>query len=433
MVYDGRTDSANFLDLGVVELGATTGVDVLNLVASAGICASLDAAGAAIMVESCTADAGTLTAYADTVTLTGDSVTISATADGNINIPDGYSKQFVLTSGEDLVIEAVGAEPSFAVAAAGRYTIHTLVYDGRADSANFLDLGVVEFGATTGVDVLNLVASAGICASLDAAGAPIMVEENEVVCDASSGKMYSQKPVQCLSRGEATIAAKFYQQPHIPEGYQQLYVLTEAYSLTILQVSASPEFTVSHQGFYRIHSLVYSPETLDLSVVQFGKTTGFDVLNLIEANNICASLHVRGAINLVIGSKWFCYFFNKYRAHHWNKKSGKGPNDDDLAGYIDTYSSYDEFEASFINQNDEVRFYPNPVVDNLNVEIRLFDNEEMDYNVMDVRGRMIMSGSAEALKSGKFTLNTNQFAKGMYIVNFVSEFRTVTKKIIIEK
>ncbi|WP_235420537.1 hypothetical protein, partial [Jejuia pallidilutea] len=136
---------------------------------------SLDAAGAPIMVESCTADAGTLTADADTVTLTADSVTISATADGNINIPDGYSKLFVLTSGEDLVIEQVGAEPSFAVAAAGRYTIHTLVYDGRADSANFLDLGVVEFGATTGVDVLNLVASAGICASLDAAGAAIMV------------------------------------------------------------------------------------------------------------------------------------------------------------------------------------------------------------------------------------------------------------------
>ena len=383
--------------------------------------------------QPCTADAGTLHADADTVTLTGDSVTISATPEGNVVVPDGYSKIFVLTSGDNLVIEAVGADPSFPVTAAGKYTIHTLVYDGRSDSPNFLDLGVVSFGETTGVDVLNLVGSAGICASLDAAGAPVMVEEKEEVCDASSGNMYSQKPIQCLSRGEATIAAKFNQQPHIPEGYEQLYVLTEAYSLTILQVSTSPEFTVNHQGFYRIHSLVYNPETLDLSVVQLGKTTGFDVLHLVKENNICASLDVRGAINLVIGSKWFCYFFNKYRANHWNNKSGKGPNDDDLAGYINDYSSYEEFEASFINQNDEVRFYPNPVVNNLNVEIRLFDNEEMNYNIMDVRGRMIMSGSAEALKSGKFIINTNQFAKGMYVVNFVSEFRTITKKIIIEK
>lgn|GEM_PF-4124201 len=383
--------------------------------------------------QPCTADAGTLTADAGTVTLTGDSLTISATPDGNVVVPEGYSKLFVLTSGDDLVIEAVGAEPSFPVTAAGKYTIHTLVYDGREDSPNFLNLGVVTLGETTGGAVLGLVIDNGLCAALDVAGAPVMVEVEEEVCEASSGKMYSPKPIQCLNGGEATISAQFNQQPYIPEGYQQLYVLTEAYSLTILQVSETPEFTVDHRGFYRIHSFVYNPDTLDLSVVQFGKTTGFDVLGLIEANNICASLDVRGAISLVIGSRWFCYFFNKYRARNGNNNNGKGLNDDDLAGYINDFDNYDEFEASFVEQNDEVRFYPNPVVNNLNVEIRLFENEDMNYNIMDIRGRMIMSGSAEALKFGKFTLNTNQFAKGMYIVNFVSEFRTITKKIIIEK
>ncbi|SEQ11749.1 Por secretion system C-terminal sorting domain-containing protein [Hyunsoonleella jejuensis] len=432
LVYDGREDSPNFLNLGVVTLGETTGGAVLGLVIDNGLCAALDVAGAPVMVETCTADAGTLTADAGTVTLTGDSATISATPDGNVVVPEGYSKLFVLTSGDDLVIEAVGAEPSFPVTAAGKYTIHTLVYDGREDSPNFLNLGVVTLGETTGGAVLGLVIDNGLCAALDVAGAPVMVEVEEEVCEASSGKMYSPKPIQCLNGGEATISAQFNQQPYIPEGYQQLYVLTEAYSLTILQVSETPEFEVDHRGFYRIHSLVYNPGTLDLSIVQFGVTTGFDVLGLIEANNICASLDVRGAISLVIGSRWFCYFFNKYRARNGNN-NGKGLNDDDLAGYINAFDNYDEFEASFVEQNDEVRFYPNPVVNNLNVEIRLFENEDMNYNIMDVRGRMIMSGSAEALKFGKFTLNTNQFAKGMYIVNFVSEFRTITKKIIIEK
>jgi hypothetical protein len=167
--------------------------------------------------------------------------------------------------------------------------------------------------------------------------------------------------------------------------------------------------------------------------VQLGKTTGFDVLHLVKANNICASLDARGAINLVIGSKWFCYFFNKYRAKNGNNGSGKGPNDEDLARYIDTYSDYEAFEASFVEQNDEVRMYPNPAVNNLNVEIRLFDNEEMDFNVLDVRGRQIMNGSAEALKSGRFTLSTSQLAEGMYVINFVSEFRTITKKVIVRK
>ncbi len=416
------------LDLSIVELGVTTGFDVNSLLIQGGgeLCAALDVAGAPIQITN--PDAGMLTATEDSVTLSEGEAMLSATLSG-ANQPEGYSTLYVLTQGEGLVIQQVNAEaPEFTVTEAGNYTIHTLVYPTG------LDLSVVELGVTTGFDVNSLLVQGGgeLCAALDVPGAPIIVKAEEV-CDASSGKMYSPKPVQCLKRGEATISAKFNQQPHIPEGYNQLYVLTEAYSLTILQVSETPEFTVDHRGFYRIHSLVYNPDTLDLSVVQFGKTTGFDVLSLIEANNICASLHVRGAINLVIGSRWFCYFFNKYRARNGNNRNGRGPNDDDLAGYIEAYDSYDEFEASFIEQNDEVRFYPNPVVNNLNVEIRLFDNEEMNYNIMDVRGRMIMSGSAEALKSGKFTLNTNQFAKGMYVINFVSEFRTITKKIIIEK
>ncbi|MDG1731211.1 MAG: hypothetical protein P8I04_15390, partial [Algibacter sp.] len=115
-------------------------------------------------VEDCTADAGTLQATSSMVTLTGDSVMISATADGNSNIPHGYSSIFVLTSGEDLVIEKVNGTPEFTVTEAGLYTIHTLVYDGREDSANYLNLGVVQFGTTTGGDVLGLVGANGLCA-----------------------------------------------------------------------------------------------------------------------------------------------------------------------------------------------------------------------------------------------------------------------------
>ncbi|WP_229731380.1 hypothetical protein, partial [Hyunsoonleella pacifica] len=123
LVYDGRPDSANFLDLGVVTFGETTGGDVLALLAANNLCAALDVTGISATLGFCTADAGTLTADADTVTLTGDSVTISATPDGNIVVPDYYSQIFVLTSGDNLVIEAVDSAPSFAVTAPGKYTI----------------------------------------------------------------------------------------------------------------------------------------------------------------------------------------------------------------------------------------------------------------------------------------------------------------------
>ena len=296
LVYDGNAESANFLDLGIVKFGETTGVDVLNVVGAAGICASLDAAGAPIMVMDCTADAGTLTAYMDKVTLANGEAMISAAPNGDINVPYGYSTLYVLTSGEGLVIEQVGTAPEFTVAEAGLYTIHTLVYDGNAESANFLDLGIVKFGETTGVDVLNVVGAAGICASLDAAGAPVMVMD----CTADAGTLTAYMDKVTLADGEAMLSATPDGNINVPYGYSTLFVLTSGEGLVIEQVSDVPEFTVTSSGLYTIHTLVYdgnaeSANFLDLSIVKFGETTGFDVLNVVDAAGICASLDAAGA------------------------------------------------------------------------------------------------------------------------------------------
>lgn len=124
----------------------------------------------------CVADAGTLTATESTVSLLSGSATISATANGNIVVPENYEVTFVLTSGTDLVIEDAGANPSFTVSESGQYTIHTLVAETSDTSdPNFLDLSVINFGTTTGADVLGIVSSNNLCASLDVAGAPVNV------------------------------------------------------------------------------------------------------------------------------------------------------------------------------------------------------------------------------------------------------------------
>ena len=124
----------------------------------------------------CTADAGTLTADEGTVQLLGGTATISATANGDIVVPENYEVTYVLTSGTDLVIEAAGANPSFTVSESGLYTIHTLVAETSDNTdSNFLDLGVINFGTTTGGDVLGLVTANELCASLDVAGAPVNV------------------------------------------------------------------------------------------------------------------------------------------------------------------------------------------------------------------------------------------------------------------
>ena len=125
------------------------------------------------MAQTCTADAGSLSDGSFSTCLSdGSLVSLRAVPDGNVMVPAGFSTLFVLTSGETLVIEAVSAVPEFSVSEPGLYTIHTLVYD-----ENTLDLGMVNFGVTTGGDVLSIVAANALCAALDVVGAPIQVYE----------------------------------------------------------------------------------------------------------------------------------------------------------------------------------------------------------------------------------------------------------------
>ena len=297
LVFDPNT-----LDLGTVEIGVTTGIDVNGLLIQGGgdICASLDVAGAPFMVAECTdceAMAGTLTPVMDDDNCVTDSTSANLSADVDMPavIPDGFQQLYVLTMGEDLVIMDVNGTPEFSVDTTGTFTIHSLVYDTAT-----LDLGIVEFGVTTGVDVNGLLIQGGgdICASLDVAGAPFMVAEC-TDCEAMAGTL---TPVMdddnCVTDStSANLSADVDMPAVIPDGFQQLYVLTMGEDLVIMDVNATPDFSVDTTGTFTIHSLVYDPATLDLGIVEFGVTTGVDVNGLLiqGGGDICASLDVAGA------------------------------------------------------------------------------------------------------------------------------------------
>ncbi|MBK8613455.1 MAG: T9SS type A sorting domain-containing protein [Flavobacteriales bacterium] len=280
------------LDLSVVVPGVTTGFDVNGLLVQGGgsLCASLDVAGAAFNVSD--PNAGTLTANSFETCLENGSATISATANGDANVPAGYSQAYVLTSGAGLVIEQLGATPEFTVTTAGLYTIHSFVFPTG------LDLSVVVPGVTTGFDVNGLLVQGGgsLCASLDVAGAPVQVIACEPVCEASAGTITASS-VDCLGDAPVTLNGLPNNDAVVPAGYQVVYVLTEGAGLVIVNAGADPSFEVNAPGLYTIHTLVYDPATLDLSIVVPGVTTGFDVNGLLiqGGGTICASLDVAGA------------------------------------------------------------------------------------------------------------------------------------------
>lgn len=287
LVYDPNT-----LDLTTIVFGVTTGFDVNGLLVQGGgdICASLDVTGAPVIVEA--PDAGTISADTTPVCLDNGSALISATPDGNANIPAGYELIYVLTNGPGLVIVGTNSDPEFTVTTGGLYTIHPLVYNPAT-----LDLGIVIPGVTTGFDVNGLLVQGGgdICASLDVTGAQIIVE------DPDAGTLTADEDEVCLDNGQATISATPDGNATVPTGYEIGYVLTEGGSLVIQQVGLNPEFTVFAEGNYTIHTLVYDPNTLDLSIIQIGVTTGVEVNNLLVQGGgaICASLDVPGAPILV--------------------------------------------------------------------------------------------------------------------------------------
>ncbi len=298
LVYNPET-----LDLGIVEFGVTTGVDVNGLLQQGGgeICGALDVAGAPFDVDicPCEADFGSLMSN-DIGCLdaaeANSTVTLSAGVTEAAVVPEGYDLIYVLTSGSDLIIEAVNTAPEFEVSEAGDYTIHTLVYNPMT-----LDLGIVEFGVTTGVDVNNLLQQGGgeICGALDVAGAPFTVDFcANLACDASAGSLMASTTGVCLpEEGGLTLTADRTGEAAVPAGFELIYVLTSGAELVIENVNAEPAFEVNSTGLFTIHTLVYNPETLDLGIVEFGVTTGVDVFGLLTAGggDICGALDVAGA------------------------------------------------------------------------------------------------------------------------------------------
>lgn len=114
-------------------------------------------------------------------------------------------------------------------------------------------------------------------------------------CRASVGRLGDLK--MCQIGTSNSVQATQVVAPSVPSGFQVLYVLTKGDSLVIQGVSRFPYFRVTPDANYTIHTLVYNPSTLDLSIVKPGVTTGFDVNGLLVqgGGNICAALDVAGA------------------------------------------------------------------------------------------------------------------------------------------
>jgi len=294
LIYNAAT-----LKLDSIRIGETTGFDLNALLLQGGgsICAALDVFGVKFSIgtceDACLAAAGKLL-FSSSSCFKDGKAAITAKVQVAPIVPPGYTRLYVLTSGENLVIEAVSTTPAFAADTLGRFTIHTLVYDSTT-----LKLDSIEFGETTGAELNALLVQGGgnICAALDVLGAPFTVTACPPVCTAKAGTLKVESS-PCITNGKATLKATVWQSPSVPQSYQVRYLLTAGSSLIIQQINTTPSFVVNSAGLYTIHTLVYNPNTLNLSTIQLGTTTAKSVNELLVqgGGSICAALDMAGAV-----------------------------------------------------------------------------------------------------------------------------------------
>lgn len=189
----------------------------------------------------------------------------------------------------------------------------------------------------------------------------------------------------------------------LSEGTTLGLLVTQGPDLIIRAFSNTTDVEInSSSGFgeFRAHLFAYDESTLDLStVVVLGQTVAADILNTIAANDLCASLEPTGLPFIALPQA--------------NEKNG-------ASHIVKTVAT------------KEIKLYPNPAFNDLNVELPLLDKEKMNYNMMDLNGRQVLSGSFDNASLGRTKINTNELTNGFYIITFNSEFRSFSKKVLVK-
>ena len=82
---------------------------------------------------------------------------------------------------------------------------------------------------------------------------------------------------------------------------------------------------------------------------------------------------------------------------------------------------------------NKVNLYPNPVTDEAHLELNAAAAGNANIRVYDINGRLVVNKNLGYVTEGThtFTLNTQGFAKGMYLINVIISGHTATAKMIV--
>ncbi len=277
----------------------------------------------------------------------------------------------------------------------GNFEVQAEVFSGNYCSATLCDTQTINF---TLVDALE-------CESVYAGTASIV---SSVIIITEGVQTFAT----ILPTGDAIV----------PSGYVTGTLLSNASNSVITTISDLTTISLPELGgYYNIHTIAYDPSTLDLTDINLGVTTINDLAIMITNNEICADIDTAGvSIMVIITGSTDKVIINETKDETVNAEQA-----DQAEEVVETDNRIDE-----VNLIDDIKLYPNPVVNSLNVDITLFEGEILNYMMIDLNGKQVLSGS---LNSNTNVIQTKDLAAGLYILKLNSEGRSFTKKIVVKK
>ena len=244
-------------------------------------------------VPVCSAAAGTLKIKSQTC-ISDIAALIEATTLQAPVVPAGFKVTYVLTFTDNLIIQNIESfGPAFKVKTPGRYRIHTLVYNPATFDFSGIIYGTTQVSAIT----KQLIQGGGVnCGAWDGNGVVFDVL-NCLACTVSAGTLIPQNQPCLVNLGKVTVKATFGKQPNIPPGYFTLYLLTSGDNKVIENVNDRPSFDIYQPGKYRIHTLLYLPNSLSFTIyLSETPLSELNVLLIQGGGKVCAALDLSGAL-----------------------------------------------------------------------------------------------------------------------------------------
>ena len=85
-----------------------------------------------------------------------------------------------------------------------------------------------------------------------------------------------------------------------------------------------------------------------------------------------------------------------------------------------------------INDSEVINVYPQPAIDNLNIDIKLSNNDVNRLDLYDIRGKVLLSTVVNQ-NSNNVSLDVSGLNSGIYFVKVQSKDNLYTKKVQIIK